>query len=123
MAWLICGQFAPQGNTSVNVQPNVIFYIGVQGAATGTAFDYSYVSTLPAVIDFAKAPGQYGAIITHHADGSFDVGFTSTRAEHLYLIERMESANSPMGKDLKELKDQLYASPLQSFLLLSLIEY
>ncbi|MCJ1310014.1 hypothetical protein MMC25_003675 [Agyrium rufum] len=99
--------FEAPRNATTNIKPIETYYISAFSASQGTVIDWKSESRDAAKIDVSAHPRQFGAIVTQEQNGLFTVKYTTTAAEHLYLIQRIEQMGSPLEQKVKELSQQL----------------
>ncbi|KAL8725289.1 MAG: hypothetical protein Q9181_006467 [Wetmoreana brouardii] len=90
------GSFAARPNSKTQISPNVNFYVSAFATGQVTAIDWKSESETAAQVLFSDNRGKYGATVESLSDGTFTVDYTSSRAEHLYLVQKKEQSGSPL---------------------------
>lgn len=67
-------------NATIDITPSGTFYIAAKSASAGTVIDPTTESHNAATINFAVHQGNYGAIVTHEANGDFAVEYVTQQA-------------------------------------------
>jgi len=69
--------FTAEPNKNSTITPHVTYYLATGTRKVGSIIDVTTISN-PAVVDFT-GKAQVNAVVTHNADGTFDVKFVNTQ--------------------------------------------